>query len=248
MIKKPIKSIASTFFLFLSCLCLIYSGIGVARASLQYFSEDYKAKMNLSKIGVSLMENGEEVSWRTYEKDGDWNENVGKLLTGIDPASFEIGKHYKEELAVKNTGNIHEYVRVAIYCCWKEDKDSKNAELSAKHICLEPNPSEDWLEDTSSRTDERRVYYYRKSLAPGEVTPSLTKTFFIDSSIQNSIKQEKTKEKNTTTITNTYLYNDKEFCVEARVDAVQEHNISDAILSAWGPVIQEKDGILYLEK
>ena len=50
-----------------------------------------------------------------------------------------------------------------------------------------------------------------------------------------------------TTITTTFDYDGVKFCVEARVDAVQDHNAEDAIWSAWGRRVQVKDGILSLK-
>ena len=37
-----------------------------------------------------------------------------------------------------------------------------------------------------------------------------------------------------TTITTTYDYEGKQFCLEVTADAIQEHNAADAMKSAWG--------------
>lgn len=39
----------------------------------------------LSKIGVTLLENGKAISWRDYAEDSSsgWNENTGILLQGM---------------------------------------------------------------------------------------------------------------------------------------------------------------------
>ena len=71
-------------------------------------------------IGVTLEENGKSVSWRNYDtnsSDGSWNESAGALLTQMLPKGeqLQIGRKYKEELRVKNTGTINQYVRVSIY-------------------------------------------------------------------------------------------------------------------------------------
>ena len=47
-------------------------------------------------------------------------------------------------------------------------------------------------------------------------------------------------------ITTTYDYDGLQFCVEASVDAVQEHNAEDAILSAWGRKVSISNGSLSL--
>ena len=49
-----------------------------------------------------------------------------------------------------------------------------------------------------------------------------------------------------TTITTTYDYDGLQFCVEASVDALQEHNAEDAILSAWGRKVSISNGSLSL--
>ena len=61
---------------------LLFSSIGGARAALTYFSETYVSRVQMSNIGVTLLENGKEISKRDYNKtsDGTWNESTGVLL------------------------------------------------------------------------------------------------------------------------------------------------------------------------
>ena len=47
-------------------------------------------------------------------------------------------------------------------------------------------------------------------------------------------------------ITTTYDYDGARFCLEATVDAVQEHNAEDAIWSAWGRRVTVHNGTLSL--
>lgn len=49
-----------------------------------------------------------------------------------------------------------------------------------------------------------------------------------------------------TTITVTYEYDGARFCIEAKVDGVQEHNAQDAIWSAWGRRVTIDNGVLSL--
>ena len=49
------------------------------------------------------------------------------------------------------------------------------------------------------------------------------------------------------TITTSYDYDGWQFCIEATVDAVQDHNAEDAIKSAWGRDVTISDGTLQLD-
>ena len=62
---------------------LLFSGVGGARAALNYYSETYSGRVQLQDIGVTLTENGENVSWRNYTEDGSWDQNTGTLLTNL---------------------------------------------------------------------------------------------------------------------------------------------------------------------
>ena len=44
----------------------------------------------------------------------------------------------------------------------------------------------------------------------------------------------------------TYIYDNKQFWVDVKVDVVQEHNAADAVWSAWGRRVQVSDGVLSL--
>ena len=69
-----------------SVVLLAGSTVGSARAALTYYSENYGAQVEVSKIGVSLEEKGEGsesyqlISRRDYESNGNWKEESGKLL------------------------------------------------------------------------------------------------------------------------------------------------------------------------
>ena len=61
-----------TYLLFaLAGVMLLGSTIGSTRAALTYYSENYTAQITVSQIGVSLLENGQVVSSRDYDKD-EW--------------------------------------------------------------------------------------------------------------------------------------------------------------------------------
>ena len=47
--------------------------------------------------------------------------------------------------------------------------------------------------------------------------------------------------------TTSYTYDGIEFCVEAKVDAIQEHNADEAIKSAWGKDVHVRGTTLTLQ-
>ncbi len=257
--KKRLKAVSPivTVVLFVAAVAMLLgSSIGGARAALTYYSETYTSRIQMYDIGVSLVENGEEISWRDYSSagDGTWNEQTGTLLENMLPEGEELtlGKRYTEELKVRNTGTINEYVRVSIYKYWLDSQNVKMRDLSPDLIHLNlVNLGTDWVEDEGARTRERTVLYYNKLLyAQGEGTSEtvpFADSLIIDESIAKKVSQETKKEGNYTTIITTYDYDGVSFRVEVEVDAVQEHNAQDAVWSAWGRKIEiGEDGILRL--
>lgn len=257
--KKRIKAASPivTAVLFAAAVAMLLgSSIGGTRAALTYYSETYTSRIQMYDIGVSLMENDKEVSWRDYSSagDGTWNEHTGELLENMLPEGEELtlGKKYQEELKVRNTGTINQYVRVSIYKYWLDPSGNKLRDLSPDLIDLNlVNIGTDWIEDEGARTKERTVLYYNKLLhAEGQgasETPLFADALTIDGSIADKVSQETRKDGNYTTIITTYDYDGVSFRIEAQVDAVQEHNAQDAIWSAWGKRITvNEDGSLSL--
>lgn len=88
-------------FLVPAALLLALSTLGSSRAALSYYSENYQARMELYHLGTALIENGEEVSFWTYDEEtGEWEgKSPGKLLEGLEEEGSLIpGKEYQEEL------------------------------------------------------------------------------------------------------------------------------------------------------
>lgn len=254
IITSPVFTIGSFV---LAAGLLVFSSVGGARAALTYYSETYSSRVEMFDIGVTLLENGNEVSWRNYDSkkaDGTWNDATGELLTGLIPEGeeFKLGKTYPEELSVKNSGTINQYVRVNIYKYWLSAEDengdrSKLQDLSPELIKLNfVNLGSDWIIDESASTAERTVLYYNKVLGSGETTPLLADTISIDGSLAAKVSQTTETSGGYTTITTVYSYDGVQFCIEAEVDAVQEHNAEDAIWSAWGRRVNVSDGVLSL--
>ena len=65
--------------------------------------------------------------------------------------------------------------------------------------------------------------------------------------IATKVHQTVEKEGEYTTITTSYDYDGVQFKIEAKVDAVQEHNAEDAILSAWGKNVTVSNSMLSLD-
>lgn len=263
-IKQFLTSPAATVAAFvLAVALLLFSSIGGARAALAYYSENYSTRVQMYDIGVTLEENGKSVSWRNYDtnsSDGSWNESAGALLTQMLPKGeqLQIARKYKEELRVKNTGTINQYVRVSIYKYWTDAPNGENAGETAdaaKRRDLSPgliklglvNTGREWLVDESASTTERTVLYYSKLLKSGETTPLFADSFSIDGMTATKVTQTTVTKDGFTTITTSYDYDGAQFCIEAKVDAVQEHNAEDAVWSAWGKRVTVENGILSLD-
>lgn len=254
---------------------LLFSSVGGARAALTFFSETYTSDIEMSEIGVGLVENG--------------NLATGTLLANMLPETdgvreaLQLGKHYTEELKVRNTGSIDQYVRVNVYKYWKapgvDNKEGKKQQdlspdligLFLKGQKLEMTEAEGtmqmsaeakaalsengWLVDEAACTKERMVLYYSRPIlaANGEMgTAAGESSLFTDKlAIDGSVAKvaEKTPvEGKPGTFRITYVYNDYEFYLDVKVDAVQDHNAADAILSAWGRKVSiAADGTLSLE-
>ncbi len=223
--RKHSRLHKSTIALFaVAGVLLAGSAIGSTRAALTYYSDYYSAQLGTQEIGTALLENGSDVT----------SEEGGVLLGDMQDMKIDLGKKYQEELAVTNTGDIDQYVRVRIYKSWTDKEGRKDPTLSPSYIDLNMNPQGGWLEDEAAATAERSVWYYTKPLAPEEVTSLLTDTVRIDQQVASKVKTETEIVDGKQVTTTVYAYDGYTFHVKAEVDAVQNHNAADAIKSAWG--------------
>ena len=234
ILASPITTIAAFV---LAAGLLLFSSIGGARAALTYFSDDYAANIQLQEIGVTLVENGAPAE--------------GELLKGLlaEGEQFKPGVSYKEQLNVYNSGVINEYVRVSIHKYWLDENGEKIRTLSPDLIKLNlVNLGSDWLLDSEASTEERTVLYYNKLLNSQNETPLFADRLTIDGSVADHVSETKKTDGRYTTITTVYEYDGARFCIEASVDAVQEHNAKDAVWSAWGRrVTIDENGVLSLD-
>ena len=231
-----------------SVVLLAGSTVGSARAALTYYSENYGAQVEVSNIGVSLVENDKVISKRDYASNGKWDEATGDLLTGLKEEKIVPGKQYEEAIKVTNSGSIDSYVRVILKKSWTNKEGVKDTTLSGKFFhCSSLLPlslfilhrtvhnMRRWLLLTHRRSLLfRYILYYTGILPAGESTPALSDTLTIDGSIATKVKQDVTEKDGYKTITTTYAYDGYNFQLEAEADAVQTHNAQDAIKSAWG--------------
>lgn len=230
-----------------AAILLLGSSIGSARAALTYFSETYTSRIQTQKIGVTLVENGDFIAWRNFDKkskDDIWDTNpvpvserLFQKMLGEDE-DFVMGKVYKEELAVHNSGTIDQYVRVNVYRYWVEvdenGNETKRQDLSPDLIDLNLVNADHWLRDEKADTPERFVLYYDSILEAGETTPLFSDTITVDGLTADNVTQDITEKDGYTVITTTYDYNGVEFRMEVEVNSVQTHNAEGAIWSCWG--------------
>lgn len=238
--KKTIVLLAA------AALLLLSSAVGSTRAALTYYSENYSAEVTVSNIGVSLVENGEVVSYKNYLEDGKWDVEDGQLFAGLvaEDEAIVLGQDYEEELKVYNSGAIDSYVRVILTKTWVDSEGNVDRTLDPALIEMEEVLGEGWVKDESASTKERAVYYYTDILPVDGTTGTLTKSISIDPAIQTKV----VKVVNENSVSYVYEYDGYTFNVEAEVDAVQTHNAADAIKSAWGiDVTVSADGSLSLQ-
>lgn len=237
---KIFRSPITTVALFLLAAGLLLTGsIGGTRAALTAFSQDYVGEVPVYNIGIALIEN-------------DVNITDGELLRNMIPEGegLQLGKAYKEELAVANYGTIDEYVRVSIYRYWVDENGNKIQELSPDLIQLHFVNEDAWLRDESdlTTTRERIVLYYNTPMAPDKVPSKLfADKITIDGKLADYVKQTITQDGEFTIIKNEFIYNGSRFIVEVQADGVQTHNAEDAILSAWGRKVTISNGVMTLQ-
>lgn len=225
---------------FLICLLLLsVASAGFAMTSFQYISKKYKAELELYDIGVSLVENDKVIAWKNYRGDGLWDEEKGILLSGIEEP-FRTDQTYACRLSVQNSGKIGEYVRVTLYQYWADKNGKKVSEVSPDNIHIHYTLGKDWVFDKKSQTEERTVLYYKKPLKPKEFSSEFTDGIHINGfQVKPEKKTLKKDGKTYTQIITPGVTHDLRFVLEAKVDAVQEHNIEDAAVSSWGQHVLE---------
>ena len=231
-LSKP----AVTAVLFALALLLLGSGtVGGARAALNIQSEYYNSEVELYDIGVALIEKQADDSFKVVAGKNALMGETSQIGAAIKADGKLLpGKTYSEVLAVRNTAEINEYVRVSVFKYWQDANGNKVPEMDSKWIKLGFVTGNGWTIDTSSTTEERTMLYYGTDIAPGMDTTPFLSTVTIDDTVLTKVSQSTSVENGVTVIRTTYIYNGNRFCIEVLVDGVQDHNADQAKLSAWG--------------
>lgn len=216
-------------------------------------SDDYQAWFYMNHLQVHLLENGRDVCGGHNTLDGE-SKVSGELVQYLgyssdgetdNLGSVEPGMLYKEKIAARNGQDIPIYVRMTIRKYWViVDDDNvaqeKAPDLSPEKIHLtygsQPYNSDDWFVNEDESTSEMKTYYYRKQVEPDDDTSDLFDSLIIDKKLAEKEEESRTTDEETgvTKITYKYKYNGYAFIIKADVQAIQTHNIEDAIHSQWG--------------
>lgn len=229
--RKLLSTPLATGLLFVLAVGLIgFGGIRGAQAAPRIISEWYGAQVEMTEIETALVENDIIVEGdNTLLKDSFFKANKDNGLAE-DGSGFAIGKTYDEVLTVENVGTIPQYVRVSVYRYWVDAdgnalKNEDSAKFDPEYIELGFATDGGWSIDKDASTEERVVLYYNRDLAVGERLsddPFVT-TVRISPEVSSLLSAD-----------GSYKYEGVNFRIEATVDAVQTHNGSDAMRSAWG--------------
>ncbi len=229
--KKFFRSPVVTGLTFLLAVVMLFAGtVGVAQAALSIFSGNYLSNIYMQNIGVDLLQG-------TKYDGSDAEPATDVVATMLGKAKFQPGISYPFVLSVKNTGAINQYVRVSVYKYWS-DSNGKRVDRDPNLIQITPANTSRWVQHDS--TSERLVFYHQGVLASGATSVPLTASLMVDNSVLNYVKSTTTTEPSSsgnvtkTHITYTYAFDGMDLTVDVVVDAVQEHNIAKAALSAWG--------------
>lgn len=233
--KNKLKILAPFLLIALAVVLLAGGTVGNVRAALTYYSDNYDLDIEVPSIGVTLTENGRNAAWRNYLPDNRTDSGSSGLLSWAAGTDFRPGQYYDEKLAVTNTGNIDEYVKVEIYKYWTDAEGNKITELEPDQIEFQLGTGTGWYVDEAASTAERTVLYYTLPLAPDERTTDLSEEILMAADVLEKISETDVKnDANGRTFTVTYAYDGVRMCLDADVYAVQTHNAAQAIRSAWG--------------
>ena len=231
-LSKP----AVTAVLFALALLLRGSStVAGARAALNIQSEYYNSEVELYDIGVALIEKQADDSFKVVAGKNALMGKTSQIGAAIKADGKLLpGKTYSEVLAVRNTAEINEYVRVSVFKYWQDANGNKVPEMNSEWIKLGFVTGNGWTIDESSTTEERTMLYYGTDIAPGMDTTPFLSTVTIDDTVLTKVSQSTSVENGVTVIRTTYIYNGNRFCIDVIVDSVQDHNAEQAKISAWG--------------
>ncbi len=257
--------------LIISFALMVGGAIGsfaLSNSGLTFESEDYNAWFYLNHLQVHLLENGRDVCEGHNDLDGSkkvsgelvqylgYHKDGEKAVLG----NVEPGMRYKEEIAARNGQDIPIYLRLTVRKYWvvcdeEGHPTDKVPELSPEKIHLsygekDYNDSK-WFLNEKESTSEMKTYYYKTKLTPEKKdTEPLFDSLVLDNKLveKEEVSREKNEETGVTTIKYRYKYDGYAFVIKADVQAVQTHNINDAIKSQWGvDIVTCEGGVLKLK-
>ena len=255
--KRTLALLAATAVLFSG------GGYVGTRAALNYFSNELTAGFELDHLQVHLIENdvdvchdnnaalreenkyrGNLVEYLGYENDSHYSDAAAYTLG--KPGKVEPGRKYTEKLQARNSNTVDEYVRIIIRKYWVDRTGKKSPVMDPALIKLtyngSPYNSDAWAVNSKEHTEESDTYYLKSVLGEDKTSDPLFNELTIDGSVADLANRHTTTKKETrgpdnqevTVITYSYDYDDFTFYIEADVQAIQTHNINDAISSLWG--------------
>lgn len=229
------KPVVTAVLFALALLLLGSSTVAGARAALNIQSEYYNSEVELYDIGVALIEKQADDSFKVVAGKNALMGETSQIGAAIKADGKLLpGKTYSEVLAVRNTAEINEYVRVSVFKYWQDANGNKVSEMNSEWIKLGFVTGNGWTIDESSTTEERTMLYYGTDIAPGMDTTPFLSTVTIDDTVLTKVSQSTSVENGVTVIRTTYIYNGNRFCIDVIVDSVQDHNAEQAKISAWG--------------
>ncbi|MBE6040931.1 MAG: hypothetical protein E7220_00240 [Clostridiales bacterium] len=182
---------------------------------------------------------GNLVEYLGYKNDTHYGDEPAYTLG--EPGKVEPGRTYDERIGAKNGEDVDEYVRLTVRKYWVNDEGEKDTTLSPDLIKLEYNGkaynSGAWTRNPSESTTESETYYLKNVLPKNATSALLFNTLTIDKSVadaKNMTRHEETGDDGVIIYTYEYDYNGYSFFIEADVQALQTHNVNDAIKSLWG--------------
>ena len=182
---------------------------------------------------------GNLVEYMGYKND-DHSGNTAAYQVG-KPGEVIPGKKYEERIAARNGSDINEYVRLTVKKYWVDSDKNKDTKMDPELIKLsyggKAYNSSAWAVNSKEHSAESDTYYLRNMLSGGETSADLFDTLQIDAAVYDlgDVKTTTTHtDTNKTVITYEYDYDDFTFYIEADVQAIQTHNVNDAIGSLWG--------------
>lgn len=228
------RTVLRKFVMMLAIVLVMFSSVHVTQAAFRAYSEYHRTSLQTKVFDIAVIENGLETQNNYIMVD---------MVKNAGDTGFKIGKWYPEELALKNTSDsTSQYVRVTIKKYWVDHngvekeygwidgEGDKDLYLDPSLIRLHLINTDKWIEDVNDRTSERIVLYYTDKLAPAKETlPFVDKVAVAAETVQVL----ETAQEGSKTLYK-FAYNGKGFVIEVAADSVQDHNVVDAMKSAWG--------------